>query len=41
MELLSNETVSLRAPEPEDLELLYHWENNPEWWGLGNTLAPY
>ena len=41
MELLSNETISLRAPEPEDLELLYHWENKPEWWGLGNTLAPY
>ena len=41
MELLQNETVRLRAPEPEDLELLYVWENNPEWWELGNTLAPY
>lgn len=41
MELLANETIRLRAPEPEDLELLYRWENNPEWWELGNTLAPY
>ena len=41
MELLQNETVRLRAPEPEDLELLYVWENNPAWWELGNTLAPY
>lgn len=41
MELLKNELVSLRALEPEDLELLYRWENNPEWWSLGNTLSPY
>lgn len=33
MNLLQNKTVCLRAPEPEDLELLYSWENNPEWWG--------
>ena len=41
MNLLQNNVVRLRAPEPEDLELLYSWENNPEWWELGNTLAPY
>lgn len=41
MELLQNNRICLRAPEPEDLELLYRWENNPAWWGLGNTLAPY
>lgn len=41
MNLLQNKTVCLRAPEPEDLELLYSWENNPEWWEIGNTLAPY
>lgn len=40
-ELLQNETVCLRAPEPEDLELLYAWENNSEWWKSGNTLVPY
>lgn len=41
MNLLQNKTVCLRAPEPEDLELLYSWENNPKWWEIGNTLAPY
>ena len=41
MNVLQNKTVCLRAPEPEDLELLYSWENNPEWWEIGNTLAPY
>ena len=35
MDLLQNENIRLRALEPEDLELLYHWENNPEWWELG------
>ena len=41
MGLLQNETICLRAIEPEDLELLYRWENNPAWWSVGNTLAPY
>lgn len=41
MALLENETIRLRALEPEDLELLYRWENNPELWKLGNTLSPY
>ena len=40
-EWLRGETVRLRALEPEDLELLYRWENNPAWWDVGNTLAPY
>ncbi len=39
--LLSNDRVRLRALEPEDLELLYRWENDPELWEVGNTLALY
>lgn len=39
--LLSNDRVRLRALEPEDLDLLYRWENDPELWEVGNTLAPY
>ncbi|MDD2953959.1 MAG: GNAT family N-acetyltransferase [Parabacteroides sp.] len=39
--LLSNDRVRLRALEPEDLELLYRWENDPELWEVGDTLAPY
>lgn len=41
MALLENEQIRLRALEPEDLELLYRWENNPEWWSLGCTVSPY
>lgn len=33
--------VHLRAVEPDDLEMLYEWENDPEIWHLGNTLAPF
>ncbi|GHV57189.1 N-acetyltransferase [Bacteroidia bacterium] len=41
MTLLKNDTVSLRALEPEDLDWLYRWENDPELWQYGPTLAPY
>ena len=41
MSLLKSERISLRAPEPEDLELLFQWENNPQWWNVGGTLVPY
>lgn len=33
--------IHLRALEPEDLDLLYAWENDPEIWHLGNTLTPF
>lgn len=33
--------ISLRAPEPADIDLLYRWENDPKVWHLGNTLSPY
>jgi diamine N-acetyltransferase len=39
--LLKNLQISLRAVEPEDLELLYGWENSTALWVHGNTLAPY
>lgn len=39
--LLSNDIIRLRALEPEDLGLLYRWENDPELWRFGTTLAPY
>lgn len=41
MALLENEIIRLRALEPEDLDILYRWENNPELWSAGNTLSPY
>jgi diamine N-acetyltransferase len=33
--------ISLRALEPEDLELLYRWENNESYWLISNTMKPY
>jgi diamine N-acetyltransferase len=38
---LSNDVVSLRAPEPEDLECLYSWENDSDQWINGSTLVPF
>ena len=33
--------ISLRALEPEDLELLYEWENNVSYWIVSNTITPF
>jgi len=33
--------ISLRALEPEDLELLYGWENNVSYWTISNTIVPF
>ena len=41
MAFLENENLLLRALEPEDLDILYKWENNSELWKYGSTLAPY
>lgn len=38
---LSTQRISLRALEPEDVDLLYKWENNPEVWLISNTVSPY
>ena len=39
--MLENEIIRLRAIEPEDLDRLYAWENNPQLWAVGNTRNPY
>lgn len=39
--LFENKIVRLRALEPEDLNILYKWENNPLLWTVGNTRNPY
>lgn len=33
--------VILRAIEPEDLDMIYDIENNPEVWNVSNTTMPY
>ena len=34
-------SISLRAVEPEDLDLLYLWENDRTVWQVSNTLVPF
>ncbi len=41
MNILENNTISLRAPEPEDLDLLYIWENESVTWQVSGTLTPF
>ncbi|MBM6759573.1 GNAT family N-acetyltransferase [Bacteroides mediterraneensis] len=38
---LSQETIRLRAPEPEDLEVMLSFENEAELWELGTATGPY
>ena len=40
-QLLQNENLSLRSPEPEDLEVLYKWENDTDVWKYGSAISPY
>lgn len=41
LNILKGEHIYLRAVEPEDLEILYKWENNTTIWELSNTLTPF
>ena len=36
-----SKNITLRALEPEDLDVLYQWENNATLWHLSNTLVPF
>ena len=40
-QLLSNDTLTLRALEPTDLDTLYRWENDTALWTVSDTIAPY
>lgn len=39
--MLDNQHIRLRAVEPEDLDRLYEWENNPEYWHAGEIRMLY
>lgn len=38
---LENNLIKLRALEPDDIDLIYTWENNTEIWKVSGTLIPY
>jgi diamine N-acetyltransferase len=39
--MIIGNNIVLRALEPEDIDLLYQWENDRESWHLSNTLTPF
>lgn len=41
MTYLQNDTIRLRALEPEDLDTLYKWENDTDIWTVSNAVEPY
>jgi diamine N-acetyltransferase len=41
VKILEGKYTRLRAPEPEDLEFLYQWENNTDVWQVSNTIVPF
>jgi len=38
---LTNKEITLRSPEPEDLDALYKWENDPSIWFVSGSLVPF
>ncbi|MDR0511374.1 MAG: GNAT family N-acetyltransferase [Rikenellaceae bacterium] len=41
MNCLESENIRLRALEPEDVDVMYRWENDVSVWRVSNTTAPY
>ncbi len=39
--MLSNDLIKLRALEPEDVEVLYQWENDMKIWNVSDTITPF
>ena len=39
--MIQDSPIILRAVEPEDIELLYLWENDRKVWQVSNTLVPF
>jgi len=40
-DLLTSSNLHLRAVEPDDIDLLLEWENDPSIWKVSNTLIPF
>jgi len=38
---MTGKTVTLRALEPSDIDLLYNWENDRKIWPVSNTITPF
>ena len=38
---MKDDLINLRALEPEDIDLLYEWENSEDNWMVSQTLSPF
>jgi diamine N-acetyltransferase len=38
---MKSKNLKLRALEPGDADILYHWENNTDIWHLSSTITPF
>jgi len=38
---LKDDLITIRALEPEDIDLLYEWENSEDNWAVSQTIAPF
>lgn len=41
MNILRSDSLYLRALEPEDVDYLLRWENDPDVWVVSDTIAPF
>lgn len=41
MDILKGKITRLRAIEPNDIDLIHQWENDPSFWQISNTLTPF
>jgi diamine N-acetyltransferase len=39
--MIRGKNIYLRAMEPQDVDLLYKWENDPHIWHVSNTYIPF
>lgn len=39
--MINGKSIFLRALEPEDLSIIYEWENDTQYWEVSNTIAPF
>lgn len=39
--MLQGDKIFLRPLEPDDLDVLYRWENDPDNWKISQTLTPF
>ena len=41
MKALQGKNLTLRAMEPNDIDIMYKWENDPDIWKYSNTVSPF